>query len=240
MSFRKAAKKIVRSMGLDVVRRDPLRDPLIKLIAKYRIDLVFDVGANEGQYMRYLREIGYMHRIVSFEPLSGPFAVLSRRVESEPLVIAVNLALGNRDGLDEINVAKESVFSSFLELEPALQHSKPQSMTIGRETIQVRRLDAVFEDYASQSDRVFLKIDTQGFEKCVLEGATASLGRILGVQVEMSIIPLYGGETVFGDMVPFLRVNGFELMELVPVARDHQTGRLLQVDGIFFRLNERR
>src|SRR6185436_2282089 len=71
------AKRLVRSLflraGLDIHRLTPASDPYAQIhaaVAANAIDIVFDVGANTGQFASALRAIGYKGRIVSFEPLS--------------------------------------------------------------------------------------------------------------------------------------------------------------------------
>jgi hypothetical protein len=82
---------------------------------------------------------------------------------------------------------------------------------------------------------LFLKIDVQGFEPQVLEGAARLLDRTQGVQLELSLAPLYEGQTLFLPLVDWLAKKGFELWALIPGFIDNKTGRMLQVDGIFFR-----
>ena len=68
-----------------------------------------------------------------------------------------------------------------------------------------------------------------------MDGGSDSLDNILGIQVEMSLVPLYEGETRLVELVSFLEERGYQLMSLVPVIDDPSTGQLLQVDGLFFR-----
>ena len=66
-------------LGLDLVRHKSLRHPLgrrVRLINGLGVDLVIDVGANEGQYARELRTFGYDGLIISLEPLAKPYAIL--------------------------------------------------------------------------------------------------------------------------------------------------------------------
>ena len=82
-----------------------------------------------------------------------------------------------------------------------------------------------------------LKIDTQGYEKNVIDGATKSLGSIKVIQLEMSILPLYENEMLYVDMINYLDKKGFQLFSLENGFSDQHTGQLLQVDGIFVQKN---
>jgi hypothetical protein len=96
-------------------------------------------------------------------------------------------------------------------------------------------LDSIVFDYLDAGSRAFLKIDTQGYEDQVLKGATTLLGRIIGLQVELSLVPLYEGQQLFDDLSRRLRSLDFELWSIAPVFVDPKTGRLLQADVTFYR-----
>lgn len=207
------------------------------LLTRYGIDVVLDVGANAGQYARALRRMGYRGRIVSFEPLSSARRKLRANARGIRGWQVVDLALGDFDGRSTIHVAGNSQSSSLLEMLPQHVAAAPESAYVANEEIEVRRLDSIFGDYCQPSERCFLKLDVQGFERAVLRGAAQTLPRCLGVQLEMSLLPLYGGETLFQEMLDVMAGHGFCLMSLANGFADPSTGRLLQVDGVFYRLD---
>jgi len=96
------------------------------------------------------------------------------------------------------------------------------------------RLDEIFDRHFDQNCAL-LKMDVQGYEEAVLRGAHRSLSMVRGVQLELSLVPLYEGAWSFSDAVEHFQASGFELVSLEPGFYDHSTGRLLQVDGIFMR-----
>lgn len=231
-------KKFLHKVGLDVNRYDKRTHPMARrmsLLAAHRIGVVFDVGANEGQYAREMRAMGYAGKLVSFEPVKRPFTELKRRADRDPLWTAVNVGLGDKDGTAVINVAANSYSSSILGMLATHEKSAPESRYAGTEEIQVRRLDSIFDDYAGRDDRMFLKIDTQGYEKFVLDGAKGRMDRVLGVQLELSLVPLYREQTLLPDLVKYMEAMGFILMSLETGFSDPDSGQLLQVDGVFFR-----
>jgi FkbM family methyltransferase len=208
----------------------------MRLLATHRINTVIDVGANSGQYAHGLRVLGYRGRIISFEPLSSAFAELQRNQARAPEGWEiVNVALGDHPGRAVLNIAGNSYSSSILPMLPAHLRSAPDSRFIGQEEIAVETLDAIVAKMINPSERLFLKSDTQGYDATVLAGAAKSLERVEGIQVEMSIIPLYEGELLLVEMIRYLAERGFTLMSLEPGFADPKTGQLLQTDGIFFR-----
>ena len=98
-------------------------------------------------------------------------------------------------------------------------------------------LDSLFPDLVTDGDRVLLKLDVQGYERSVLEGAGVSLPRIQAAQLELSLVSLYDGEALFHEMLEIMRGHGFTLMSVEPTMVD-QTGQMLQIDGYFGRASE--
>ena len=238
MKARTLLKHFIRRAGFDIIRFRPRTSPVARrmhLLRFHGINLVFDIGASSGGYARELRHTGYRGRIVSFEPLAGPFAQLRARSRGDATWDAVQTGLGLKAGRHQLNVAANSESSSFLDMDPRHAAAYPGAAYSGQETVTVVRFDDVFADYCRADDRAFVKIDAQGYEMRILEGASGSLPAVCGVQVEMSLVPMYIGEARMTDLVTFLEERGFVLMSVQPVVEDPVSGQLLQIDGLFFR-----
>jgi FkbM family methyltransferase len=236
-------RNILRRIGFDMIRYNPQTTheaALARLLAVHEIDTVLDVGANEGQYATMVRRAGFKGKIISFEPLAGAHSKLKQAAARDPLwTVASRMALGDHEGSLAMHVAANSVSSSALSMLDAHLHAAPESAYIGCETVPVSKLDTVVEDMQVGGQNLFLKIDVQGFEPKVLDGASRLLRRIRGVQLELSLVPLYDGEMLFLSQVDCMARGGFELWSLIPGFVDGETGRTLQVDGIFFRSDAR-
>jgi FkbM family methyltransferase len=206
-----------------------------RLLQGRRITLLLDVGANTGQFAEKVRATGYRGRIVSFEPLSGAYAELSRLSAGDPEWEARRTALGEKDGTVDINVAGNLTSSSLLPMGERHLESAPQSAYVGTETVSTARLDDVWEELARPDDRVWLKLDVQGYELHVLRGAKAVLDRIDVVQAEMALQHLYEGDSTWRELIDWLEARGFRLAGIEPGFEDPQSGELLQADGIFVR-----
>ena len=238
--IKKTIKKLSRSLGIDLKRYNIQTSEAAKmqrLLAYHNIDLVFDVGANIGQYAKLLRELGYSGRIVSFEPLSSAYSQLKAVSKKEPLwEIAPQTAIGNQEGEITINIAGNSYSSSALPMLDAHLESAPESAYSGSETVKLSRLDTIAKDYIkSETKSIFLKIDVQGLEKQVIEGATAILPLVKGIKLELSLVPLYEGQVLFKEMIDIVEKLGYELYGIEPGFTAEKTGRMLQMDGIFFK-----
>lgn len=214
--------------NLDLRRRQ-------KLLKHYKIDKVLDVGANSGQYATQLFQIGYKGKIISFEPVKQVFSVLQKKASQKKNWTVFNYGFGNKTEECIINISKNTYSSSLLDIMPSHIKGAPESEYISKEKVQIKTIDTVYSELIKDKDVVLLKIDVQGFEKNVLDGAKKSLGKIKGIQLEMSIEELYKGEMLFVDMARFLKEHNFNLQSLENGFFDNESGKLLQVDGIFFK-----
>ena len=232
-------QRLARRLGYDLTPRRKAKTPdaqLAAVLERFGITCVLDVGANCGQYGARLRDWGYRGTIVSFEPLALAHAALARRAAADPSwQVAPRMALGEHDGQVAIEVAAESDMSSILPQSALLKRISPSSAVLRQEIAPIRRLDGVAETWLTSADRVFLKVDTQGYEARVLAGAGALLGRLCGVQLEMSLVPIYEGERDFRATFDQLTAAGFEPYLLLPGYFERRLARQLQVDGVFMR-----
>lgn len=239
MTLRQLAHATIHAMGYEVKAYRPsfsVGAQLMKMLAAHSIDVALDVGANVGQFGGELRRNGYRGVIVSFEPLSTARVRLKEAVGRDPLwKIADQAALGAADGHVDLNIAANSASSSVLPMLKRHSDAAPESVYVGSERVPLRKLDDMAQGYIDDRSKVFLKIDTQGYEDKVLEGGRRTLERSVGLCVELSFIPLYEGQLLYKEMVPRLEALGFELWNLTPALIDANDGRLLQVDGTFFR-----
>ncbi|QRZ08329.1 FkbM family methyltransferase [Mycolicibacterium austroafricanum] len=226
---------------MDVVRY-PLHDPMartVRLLNHYDIDHVLDVGANDGGFGSSIRQLGYIGRITSFEPLPQPFEALHRKAAEGHGWNAYQIAIGDAKQNVDINVSGNSgLSSSVLPMLDSHTEVAPNSRYVDTYTVAQDRLDSLlFELGVPVGDRAFLKIDVQGYEGAVLEGASGLFerGAISGLQLELSLTQLYAGGMTYREGLDRAEALGFTLMGLDPVFSDPKSGRLLQADAVFFK-----
>lgn len=238
MSFiQDTTRSFARSLGYEIRRTGShgFKRP-IDFIRSRNVDLVVDVGANVGQYGANLRREGYAGWIVSFEPTTAAYKTLATNASRDERWKILNMALGEVGGTAEINVSEASVFSSILPQRPAATAFSSQAAVVSVESIRLARLDDVFAELP-ENKSPFLKIDTQGYERQVLSGATNCLSHFVGIQMELPIIPLYEGTWKFHEAVAHMDQRGFEVSNIVPVNYDQtDTASLVEVDCIFYRV----
>ena len=227
-------QKLFNRIGLQV---KPYPDPdlkrRLKIIHHYGVDTLLDIGAATGEYVEKMRECGYKNRIISFEPLKDSFSQLQKKAARDKAWEIYNYALGSQEGRATINVSSNSDSSSLLNMLPEHEAGEPLSRYVRQEEIEIKRLDSVYEGFCSPQAKVMVKIDVQGFEKSVLEGANECLQSVGVIQLEMSLVPLYEQQPLFTEMIGYLSEKGFQLFSLENGFANLHTGQLLQVDGIF-------
>lgn len=213
------------------------RNPAVRrqaLLREFGVDLVLDVGAARGGYAGDLRAFGYTGRIISFEPLAAAFADLETTCAGDPSWTAVNVALGATSGRATINVASNSDSSSLLEMASAHRDAAPAIDITAQEEIEVARLDDLAPTLLPPSRAPYLKLDTQGFERQVLDGGAATVAECVGLQLELSFVPLYEGGMLVDEAISHAYDLGFTLMG-IERGFGSSTGQTLQADGVFFR-----
>ena len=203
------------------------------MLTQHAVDLVVHVGANVGQYGTALREGGWRGRILSFEPLGAAFLELQKVAAGSPPWTAVRSAVGSAVGTLTMNVSENSIFSSALPISDTTVAASADARYVGEEQVAVATLDQLLASESSKS--LAVKIDVQGFERPVFEGATKALQQAVLVEVELSPAPVYEGQMLLAETVDLLAEAGFVLSLTENLLPDWSTGRALQFNGLFAR-----
>lgn len=213
---------------------------LSNLLNKYNINLVIDVGANEGQFATEIRKAGYQEQIISFEPISEIFNILSQNATSDSKWLVINSALGRESGERFINIADKSVFSSFLDAnDMCMGQFGPSSAGFSKELVTVQKLGTFLDGLldSAQPPRICLKMDTQGFDLEVFAGLGLWLEKVLIIQSEISVLPIYQGMIHYTESLNTYEKSGFTLAGMFPVNIDESTLNVIEFDCIMINNN---
>lgn len=238
MEIKDTIHRFSRKLGYDFRRYTPENFPSlkrVKIIKSENINLALDIGASEGFYGIELRECGYTGRIISFEPLAQSYESLKIRCSKDKKWDCFNVALGDVKKEVEMSVSGHVTSSSLLPMTEAHISAMPPSATISKERIVLRTLDSFLGSEIKHEERIYMKIDVQGFEMLVLKGAEKILNQVVALELELSLAQLYQGGPLFIDMLKYMEELGFMVVSLNHVFSDAKTDQLLQVDGIFKR-----
>ena len=228
--------KLIKKRKLD----QSLAQHLMELFKRCRINCVLDVGANVGRYGTLLRNGGYRGRIVSFEPAAEPFAALEQASAADPDWQSMRVGLGSRSESKVLNQMESSAFSSFHR--PNEYGSERFSTVIkvrGTEEVAVTTLPQVWPDILAgiPEPRVFLKMDTQGYDLEIFRGAYDVLAYVCGIQAEISLKPIYDGTPDLIEMLSEFRDQGFEITGFYPLTRDKESFAIIESDCVLQRPN---
>lgn len=240
MTILRAMRVGARRLGLEVERATPMsqwRVRLPALLDRQRIDTVVDIGGNDGGFAAELLESGYQGKVYSFEPLPDAW----ERIHARSLAykgrwtVGPRIALSDQEGEVEFHEAGNSASSSLLVMTDAHLTAAPHTGTVKTHVVRTRRLDDVLASMPEISN-FYLKIDVQGAERLVLDGATEALRKaVRGLQIEMSLSELYEGQSTAAELDRYIRDFGFVLWDILPGFRNPDTLQLLQYDGVYIR-----
>lgn len=212
-----------------------LQEHLMGLFAHYRVDCVLDVGANKGQYARMLRRAGFRGQIVSFEPVPDAFAELTERAQRDSNWSVHQMALGRSEGVTQMQVAPGTM-SSLLTPSAYGTGRYKQLREVTEVDVPVRRLDAVLADLPEvHGKRLFLKMDTQGFDLEAFAGLGERVDSVVAMQSEVALLTVYDQMPRLPEALPVYEAAGFGVTAFYPVSRERETWRVLEFDCVMAR-----
>jgi FkbM family methyltransferase len=192
------------------------------IIEEYQVDLILDVGANKGQFALGVRRF-YKGPIISFEPVSRMFTVLSHTAPHDNNWFKFNYALGNKSEEQYINVHENDELSSLLETNQYFVERFGDVATRSeKELIKIRRFDDIVDEipFNIDSRKIFLKMDTQGYDLEVFKGAQSIRKNLVALQSEVSQMPIYYHTPNWTETINEYEKAGFRLAGLYPAHRD--------------------
>lgn len=242
MSMTTLARRVARRAGLSISRYPP-PNSLARLtrqaFAALEIDCVVDVGAFRGTYVGFLRnEVGFDGHVLSFEPAAASFQQLQATWSGDPRWRGLPYGLGSKRGTAPLNVFALGDLNSLLSpSDYGSQTFAPLAGAGAVEEVDIRRLDEVLPELLAgipiPSPSLFLKIDAQGTDMDVIEGARGVLPSIAALQLELSVRPIYREQPSLPLAITRLAELGFELLGVFPVVHDGL--RVIEFDGLFCR-----
>ena len=197
---------------------------------------VIDVGAHTGQFALFALDAFPSARILCFEPLGDAQRRLRKATGSDRRVELFGVAAGSASAEGTLHVTRSTDSSSLLPVSDRLPSIFPETEEVRREIVAVVPLDTALRGEALARPSL-LKIDVQGGELDVLNGASTTLDSIDQILAECSFTELYLGQPLAGEVVRHLSEHAFELSGLYNLAYDHtdRPKRLVQADLLFSR-----
>lgn len=197
---------------------------------------ILDVGAYKGLFSKAAHRIFPEAKIIAFEPLIDCFNEVALLKESIKNFECFNIALSNKKERSVIHRSSFAGSSSLLAMSDVHKNAFPDTAGEVVENISTELLDNILRDRQIDAP-IMLKIDVQGYENFVLEGAKETLKKCNCIICEMSFRELYNGQMLFGDLYSFITGMGFRFLGPMAELLDPHTSEVLQIDGLFIKNN---
>ena len=205
------------------------------LLRDRRVRTLLDVGANVGQTALALAGIFPEADIYSFEPFPESFALLKGAVAHLPRVKPIPAALG------EDRATKEFFVNAHSQTNSLLRNSQEASTWLGEDMLPAKEAITVpvcpLDDFLTERQIKhvdILKLDAQGYELRILNGARETLRRKAFALVlsEVLFVQHYEGQAWFHEIYARLSEHGYSLVGLYGNTYS-EDGRLLWADALF-------
>lgn len=233
------ASRLARESGLDKVERADME--LVQTLLSVRASLktmptiLLDAGAHKGDFSKYAAKMLHCRRVECFEPDADLLPELSSTLQGLEFNIH-QVALSNRHESAVLFLHPGRGMNSLLQADNQILTKKfpgHDHTQIARRTIQTATMDSLLpKDRFQTCDRFFLKIDTQGTEMDVLQGAEETLKQTVGCLVEYMFCTPYIQSHSFSSLVRFMDSKHFECCGALEIKR-RPTGEVSGVDFLF-------
>ena len=213
---------------------------IVQTLKHYKIDIVIDIGANEGQFAKNIIQYGYKNKIISFEPIKNIHQILKKNSKNyNNWIIEENIGFGETEGTKEINISKNNVSSSILKIKKKFVNLKPDTEQIRKEKIKITTIDNYLNKNNFNNNKIFIKLDTQGYEENIIRGAQKKIKNITGFMLEASIEAIHNKEKDYSEIIKLMKKMGFSVWSVERGFSNKKTGQVLQIDIIFINDNEK-
>ena len=147
-------------------------------------------------------------------------------------------ALADKEKVSEFYLCKKPEVSSLYEPNMSLLKNFPDNERF--KVINNQKLETYSLDSYKIINSDFIKIDVQGSELDILNGANDTLEKTFGLELEIEFLEIYKKQPLFGDVCKKLNEKGFQFIDFVNLARwerkEHNSfGQCIFGDALFLK-----
>ena len=209
--IKKITKKLFNIVGADVIRLKNSPKHTLLGLRNLPINSIIDVGANKGQFAKYISAFFPKAHLYSFEPLPEPYEELNRWAEGRINVRIFNCALGEKEDVIEIfNHVDHSPSSSFLKTTGICEEFYPFTKKQSRVSVNMSTLDKWHDKLPERLiPEVLIKMDVQGYEDRVIRAGQETFKLAKACVLEINLDNLYESQTNFNNIILLLYDLGY-------------------------------
>lgn len=202
--LKQLTKKVFNQIGLDIIRISKSPRHSLLGLRNLPIKTIIDVGANKGQFAKYIKPLFPEAHLYCFEPLPEPFKELKQWEEKyrNEKVTAFNLALGDNEGTLEIyNHVEHNPSSSFLKTSKICESLYPFTKKQVSIPVKMITLDKWIRSLSDPlGPEILIKLDVQGYENRVIQGGGRTFSNAKACILEICLDQLYEDQATFKDI----------------------------------------
>jgi FkbM family methyltransferase len=196
---------------------------------RFSPELIFDVGANRGDFAQLALAVWPSARVACFEPLRHAVAKIARLQSRFPNIDLHQTLVGE---CEKANVELHVADASTSLLSDGENHNFPIER-FSQTTVDI----AVRTQYGGRAPEL-LKLDVQGYELWVLKGAEESLPGIRVILAEVNLLDIHKDVPLLHEMTGWLFQRGYVAYDISGLGRRPLDGALWQADMIFVRQDD--
>lgn len=233
--LKQLSNRFLKCFGFQIKSVQQLpQENLLGITKRYNIRTILDAGANEGQFATWSRKFFPEATIYSFEPVESTFKKLKRIAKEKHRWDVFQLALSetceDRQIFHHLNHPSSSSLHESTPVELALFPETKEKII---ETVSCVTLDHwLNKSNITLKEDILLKLDVQGHETLVLNGAKNVLEMTSVVITEVLVSHLYRGQAKFVDIVILLSKSGFKFQGVLEHGFD-ASGDIISLDAVF-------
>ena len=195
---------------------------------------IIDIGANRGMFSKTSNYLFNDAKIIAYEPLKECFKELKKLNVVIPSFECYNYAIGNKIEEGKIFRSEYDYSSSLLKMADLHKKAFPISDKMEIENIQITTLDKELRDRKLMKP-ILVKIDVQGYENFVIDGAKEILMDTDIILCELSFYKLYDNQLLFEDITEQLKALNFRFVGSLNEVLHPINSAILQIDGLFIK-----
>jgi len=227
-------KNLFNLVGLDLIRISKRPKYSLLGLRNLTIKTIIDIGANRGQFAKYISAVFPEAHLYCFEPLKEPYSELNKWAKKQRKVKALNFALGDKAGkLNIFHHCNHDRSSSFLKTTEICAKHYPLVQKQVAVPVDIITLDNWFFSLSPlPGSDILIKLDVQGYENRVIRGGTKTFNVAKACIVEVSLDNLYDGQSTFQEIASLLYDIGYHYVGNLKQTYGNY-GHVLYIDAVF-------